>query len=183
MLSLGRGRELGMPVAVVRPAAIYGPRERRFLKLARTIKNRQFIMFGSGETTYHFVHVDDLSEGFVLAQENDAATGQVFIIADDHAITLNETVRAVAEALSVPPPRLRLPYPLLYGVSALCEFACKPFSISAPLHRRRAAWFNSTRAFDIGKARRILGYQPKIPPEQGLKEMVRSYTEAGWLRA
>ena len=54
---------------------------------------------------------------------------------------------------------------------------------STPLHRRRAAWFNSTRAFDIGKARRILGYQPKIPPEQGLKEMVRSYTEAGWLRA
>jgi nucleoside-diphosphate-sugar epimerase len=56
VLSLERGRELGLPVAVVRPAAIYGPHERRFLKLARAIKNRQFIMFGSGETTYHFVH-------------------------------------------------------------------------------------------------------------------------------
>ena len=183
VLSLERGRELGLPVAVVRPAAIYGPHERRFLKLARAIKNRQFIMFGSGETTYHFVHIDDLSDGFVLAQENDAAIGQVFIIADDHAITLNETVRAIAEALNVPPPRLRLPYPLLYAASAVVEFACKPFAISAPLHRRRAAWFNSTRAFDIGKARRVLGYQPKIPPEQGLKEMVRSYAEAGWLRS
>jgi nucleoside-diphosphate-sugar epimerase len=78
-------------------------------------------------------------------------------------------------------PRLRLPYPLLYYASAACEFACKPFAISPPLHRRRAAWFSSTRAFDIGKARRILGYQPKVQPEDGLKQMVRSYVDAGWL--
>jgi nucleoside-diphosphate-sugar epimerase len=76
---------------------------------------------------------------------------------------------------------MRLPYPLLYYASAACEFACKPFSISPPLHRRRAAWFNSTRSFDIGKARRILGYEPKIRPAEGLKEMVRSYVDAGWL--
>jgi nucleoside-diphosphate-sugar epimerase len=69
----------------------------------------------------------------------------------------------------------------LYYASAVCELACKPFSISPPLHRRRAAWFNSTRSFDIGKARRILGYDPKVRPEDGLKEMVRSYVDAGWL--
>lgn len=181
VLALQRGRELGMPVSVVRPAGIYGPREHRFLKLAKAIKKRQFIMFGSGEVTYHFVHVDDLCNGFVLAQEKDEAIGEAFIIADDHAITLNETVRAISEALGMPPPRLRLPYPLLYAASAVCEAACKPFSISPPLHRRRAAWFNSTRAFDISKARRMLGYEPKIPPEQGLKEMTLSFIEAGWL--
>ena len=126
------GAAVRQPVAVIRPAAIYGPRERRFLKLAKTIKNRQFIMFGSGEVTYHFVHVDDLSEGFVLAQEKDGAIGQVFIIADDHAVTLNETVRAVSEALNMPPPRLRLPYPLLYAASAVCEFACKPLRDLCP---------------------------------------------------
>ena len=58
--------------------------------------------------------------------------------------------------------------------------------VQAVLHRAaaasaRAAWFNSTRWFDIGKARRVLGYQPKIEPEEGLKEMVHSYQQAGWL--
>ena len=85
------------------------------------------------------------------------------------------------EALGIKPPRLRLPYALLYGAAAACEFVLKPFPVSAPLHRRRAAWFNSTREFDISKARQRLGYDPKIAPEDGLKEMVRSYQAAGML--
>jgi nucleoside-diphosphate-sugar epimerase len=181
VISQKLSKELGMPLVVVRPAAIYGPRETRFLKLARAIKNGSFVMFGKGDVRYHFIHVDDLSDAFVLCTEKDEAVGETFTIADDHALTLNEITRILAEALGTRPPRLRLPYPLLYYASAACELACKPFSISAPLHRRRAAWFNSTREFDIGKARRILGYQPKIAPEDGLKEMVRSYVDAGWL--
>jgi nucleoside-diphosphate-sugar epimerase len=174
-------QKLGMPLVVVRPAAIYGPKERRFLKLARAVKSGAFVMFGWGDVRYHFIHVEDLSDAFVRCAEVDEAVGEVFIIADDHAITLNEIVRTVADALGRSPPRVKLPYPLLYYASAVCEFACKPFAISPPLHRRRAAWFNSTRAFDISKARNVLGYRPKIPPQQGLKDMVRSFAEAGWL--
>jgi nucleoside-diphosphate-sugar epimerase len=181
VLSLKLSQDLGLPLVVVRPAAIYGPKEQRFLKLARAIKNRTFVMFGDGQVRYHFIHVSDLSKAFVACAEVDAAIGEVFIIADDHAITLNEIARIIAEALGTRPPRIRMPYPLLYYASAVCEFACKPFSISPPLHRRRAAWFNSTREFDIDKARRILGYQPQVRPEEGLKEMVHSYVEAGWL--
>ena len=172
---------LGMAYSVVRPAAIYGPLETRFLKLARSLKRGTFVMFGSGEVRYHFIHVEDLSASFCLCAERDEALGEIFIIADDHALSLNEIVRVMSEALGIRPPRLRLPYPLLYGVAAACEFALKPFPVSAPLHRRRAAWFNATRQFDISKARQRLGYDPKIAPEDGLKEMVRSYQEAGWL--
>jgi nucleoside-diphosphate-sugar epimerase len=181
VLSLELGKQLNLPVSVVRPAGIYGPRERRFLKIAKMIKDRRFIMFGKGDVYYHFVHVDDLCHGLMLCAERDEAVGTAFIIGDDHAVKIKDVVTLIAETLGVPPPRIRLPYTLLYGVSAACEFACKPFSVSPPLHRRRAAWFNSNRAFDIGKARRVLGYQPKIQPERGIKEMVRSFQEAGWL--
>ena len=181
VLSRDLCQKLGLPHVVVRPAAIYGPKERRFLKLARGLKNGSFVMFGNGDVRYHFIHVEDLSDAFVLCTEKDEAVGETFIIADDHAITLNEIVRIISNALGVRGPRLRLPYPLLYYASAACEFACKPFSISPPLHRRRAAWFNSTRAFDIGKARRVLGYRPKVAPQDGLQQMARSYQEAGWL--
>ena len=166
---------------MVRPAAIYGPRETRFLKLARALKGGTFIMFGTGEVRYHFIHVEDLCDAMCLCAERDEAVGEVFIIADAGALTLNEIVRVMSETLGIKPPRLRLPYPLLYGAAAACELALKPFPVSAPLHRRRAAWFNSTRQFDISKARQRLGYEPKIPPEVGLREMVRSYRDAGRL--
>jgi nucleoside-diphosphate-sugar epimerase len=172
---------LGLPFSVIRPAAIYGPRETRFLKLAKSLKSGTFVMFGSGKVRYHFIHVEDLCDAMCLCAERDDALGEVFIIADAGALTLNEIVRVMSEALGIRPPRLRLPYPLLYGAAAACEAVLKPFPVSAPLHRRRAAWFNSTRQFDITKARQRLGYAPKIAPEVGLKEMVGSYREAGWL--
>ena len=90
-------------------------------------------------------------------------------------------VKRPGEGEAPPAAAPALAYPLLYYASAACELAGKPFATSPPLRRQRAAWFNSTRAFDIGKARRILGYQPKIRPENGLKDMVQSYQTAGWL--
>lgn len=175
------GRELGLAVTNVRPAAIYGPGETRFLKLARLIHRRRFVMFGSGEVLYHFIHVDDLSDAFVRCAELEEAVGQTYIIADDHPLTLNQIVRVMAEALGVAPPRVHLPLGLLRASAVLCEFACKPLGISPPLHRRRAAWFSSCRSFDIGKARRELGFAPRVSPEEGLAEMVHSYRAAGWL--
>jgi len=172
---------LDLPVAIVRPAAIYGPREDRFLKLAKLIKSGNFIMFGNGEVPYHFIHIDDLCRAFELCAEKDAAVGQTYIIADDHPITLNQIVSIMAAALGVPVPRRRLPLWVLTVASVACEFACKPFGIAPPLHRRRASWFSHVRSFDIAKARRELGYEPQVRIEDGLADMVRSYQEAGWL--
>jgi dihydroflavonol-4-reductase len=85
-LALERGRELGLPVAVIRPAAIYGPREDRFLKLPKLLQRGRFVLFGDGEVLYHFIHIDDLCAAFVLAAERPEAVGEVFIIADAGAI-------------------------------------------------------------------------------------------------
>ena len=176
------GRELGLGVVIVRPAAIYGPLEDRFLKLPKLLQSGKFVMFGSGEVLYHFVHVDDLCSAFVRCGERDEAVGNTYIIADDHAITLNRVVEIMCSALDMPVPTRRLPISVLMAASVLCEFACKPFGVSPPLHRRRASWFSHTRSFDISKSRRELGYEPKVPIEAGITEMIRSYKEVGWLR-
>jgi len=175
------GSQLGLRIAVVRPAAIYGPLEPRFLKLARLIGSGRFVMFGSGEVLYHFIHIDDLCAAFVLCAERPEAVGNTYIIADDHAITLNQIVQIVSAATHAPLPRRRLPLSVLMVASVLCEFACKPLRLSPPLHRRRAEWFWATRSFDITRARNDLGYQPHMPVERGLTEMVHSYCEAGWI--
>jgi nucleoside-diphosphate-sugar epimerase len=181
-ISLARGRELGLAVSVIRPAAIYGPLEQRFLKIPKLLQRGRFIMFGNGEVLYHFIHIRDLCEAFVLAATRTEAVGEVFIIADDHAITLNRIIAIACDELGVSVPRVRLPYFALWLPSAICEFACKPFGLSPALHRRRAHWFRSTRSFDITKARTKLGFEPKMSIEDGLREMVRSYVDAGWVQ-
>lgn len=173
--------ERDLPVTIVRPAAIYGIEERRFFTLAKLIQQGRFIMFGDGRALYHFIHINDLCAALMLCAEKDEAVGETFIIADDHAITLNEINEIIAKALKVSSPRIRLPIFVFTLASTLCEFACKPFRISPPLHHRRASWFIADRAFDISKARKVLGFEPKVTPDVGLKEMTLSYRAAGWI--
>ena len=175
------GPRLGLKLSVIRPAAIYGPRERRFLKLTQLIARGRFVMFGDGEVKYHFTHIDDLCRAFELCASRDEAVGQVYIIADEYALTLNQIVRIIAEALGVEPPRRRLPYGLLYATAVVCEAVCTPLRIRPPVFRRRAAWFRSCRWFDISKAKRELGFSPQVRPEDGLPQMVQSYRQAGWI--
>jgi nucleoside-diphosphate-sugar epimerase len=176
------GPKLGLKLAVIRPAAIYGPGEKRFLKLAQLIQQGRFWMFGNGDILYHFINIEDLCDAFLKCATMEEAIGNVYIIADDHAITLNDILRIFGEAVGTPPPTMRWPLWMLMSVSTVIELACKPFKIQPPLHRRRAEWFWSVRCFDISAARRDIGYDPKVAIEDGLKEMIASYRKAGWIK-
>ena len=186
IVAMGRAKELGMEIATIRPTAIYGPRERRFLKLARTINCGHSVMFGDGKIRYHFIHGEDLSQAFVLAAERPEAVGQSYLIGDETPPTLNEIFRIIGDELGKPAPRYRLPYAPIYLAAAICEFGflpLRPLGLSPPLYRRRVNWFRSERWFDIGKAKRELGYRPAVAIEHGLREMVSSFVDAGWLGA
>jgi nucleoside-diphosphate-sugar epimerase len=171
----------GLSGSIVRPASIYGPGDLRHLKLFKTICKGQFRMFGSGETLYHPVYIDDLISGIILSSQSPAALGQTYIIAGEHYVTLNQLTAAVAAAVGCEPPRGRLPYwPLLAG-AAVCEALCKPLRIDPPLHRRRASFFVNNRAFSIEKARRELGYQPRVDIDEGLRRTAAWYVAHGHL--
>lgn len=172
----------GAPVSVVRPTGIYGPGDTRFLKLFRTIENRTFRMFGSGEIDYHMTYIDDMVRGIILAGEREEAIGEVFLIGSDDYGSLNEMVRMIAETLDVPPPRGKLPMAPLLAAATLCEFACKPFNIDPPLHRRRCEFFIKERAFSNAKAKRLLGFEPQVSLAEGLARTAAWYRAQGLLR-
>jgi nucleoside-diphosphate-sugar epimerase len=173
----------GLPGVIFRPAGIYGPGDLRFLKLFKTVHNRSFRMFGSGETLWHPVYIADLVDGIMLCGEHPAALGRTFILAASRYVTLNELIAQIADAVGVSPPRGRLPYwPLLAGAVA-CEELCHLLRINPPLHRRRVAFFVKNRAFSIDRAQRELGYSPKVDLPEGLRRTAHWYLEQGHLRA
>ena len=170
-----------LPITIFRPAGIYGPRDHRFLKLFRGIKRGRFPMIGDGQAFYHWIYIDDLVEGIIQCGTLDQAIGETFILAGPEYTTINELVAIVAEGLGARPPWLRIPLTPIYMAAAACEAVCKPMNLEPPLYRRRVDFFTKSRAFDISKARRDLGYAPQVSLREGVARTVTWYAERGLL--
>jgi len=174
-------RDRGLPLVILRPVGIYGPGDRRFLKLFRGVARRRFPMIGSGAVLYHLTHVEDVARGILSAAEAPAALGEAFILAGSRYTTVKELVQLVAAKAGVAPPWIRLPAGPLYVAAALCELLCRPLGIEPPLHRRRLDFYLKNRAFKTEKARRVLGWEPRVDLEQGIAETLAWYRLKGWL--
>lgn len=174
-------RRYDFPLAVVRPTAIYGPGDLRMLKLFRPIAHRRFVMLGKGTVCLHMVHVSDLVAGMRLAASVDDAVGEVFIIGGEEYVTLNDLAARIAALCGLPAPKLHLPVWPVYAAGALCEMICVPLRVEPPLYRRRVSFFTKSRAFRIDKAKRVLGYRPRVDLESGLAETTAWYRENGYL--
>jgi len=171
----------GLEVVIARPTGIYGPGDRRLLKLFRGVARRRWITLGSGEIYYHLTHIDDLVEGFRLCGEHPAAAHRTYILAGGEVTTLNELVGIVAEVAGVPAPRLHLPVWPIWIAGAVCEALCAPFSLEPPIYRRRVDFFTKSRAFDITRARTEMGYAPRVTLRDGIRRTLDWYRQQGWL--
>ena len=175
------GARAGVEVVIARPTGIYGPGDRRLLKLFRGVARRRFLVLGSGEIFYHLTYIDDLVEGFRLCGEVPEAAGQTYILAGGEVTKLNDLIRIIAEVAGVRPPSLHLPVLPVWVAGAACELICAPFGIEPPLHRRRVDFFTKSRAFDIARARRDLGYAPQVSLRDGIRRTLEWYRSARWL--
>ena len=172
---------LGVPLTVVRPAPMYGPRDRRLLKMFRGVAHRRFPILGRGEALFSMVHIDDLIEGVRLAGESPSAVGRTYIIGSDEYMSLNALIALIAEEAGVEPLRMHLPVWPFWAAGAMCEVLCAPLKVEPPLYRRRVAFFTKSRAFDITRARTELGYAPRISLREGVRSTLAWYREAGWI--
>lgn len=180
-LARATGTRLGIEVTIVRPSGIYGPGDRRLLKLFRGVARRRFPMLGSGRIYYHLTYIDDLVDGFRLCGEHPAAAHRTYIIAGGEVTTLNELVARVARIAGVEPPRIHWPVAPVWLAGALCELLCTPLGLEPPLYRRRVDFYTKSRAFDITRARTELGFDPRVSIDEGVGRTLAWYRENGWL--
>jgi nucleoside-diphosphate-sugar epimerase len=174
--------ERGLKVLTLRPTAIYGPGDpARFFMLFKRVNTGRFPMFGDGRVHYHPLYIDNLVDAFELAAVSGKGDGEAYLIGDKHYCTLNELVSTIAETLGVKLKVRHLPFWPLWTASLACELAYKPFPVDPPLFRRRVDWFRQNRAFSIQKAKRELGYEPKVGLKEGLAQTAEWYRSRGYL--
>ncbi|MES1256054.1 MAG: NAD-dependent epimerase/dehydratase family protein [Acidobacteriota bacterium] len=175
------GARAGVEVTIARPSGIYGPGDRRLLKLFRGIARRRWVTLGYRDIFYHLTYIDDLVEGFRLCGEHPAAANRAYILAGGEVTTLRELVEIIAQVVQVPRPRLRLPVWPFWLAGAACEAVCAPLGLEPPLYRRRVDFFTKSRAFDISRARTELGYAPVVALRDGVTRTIEWYRAHGWL--
>ncbi len=171
----------GLEGSIFRPGAIYGPGDLRLLKMFKQIKRGFFPLFGGGKNLYHLSYIDDLTDGIILCGEHPNAVGERFILCSDEYGTMKALAAEIANELGVRPPKLAPPIGPLMAAAKLCEALCKPFGINPILHTRRVEFFVKSRAFDNAKAKRLLGYQPKIGTKEGVRRTIAWYQANGYL--
>lgn len=172
----------GLSGVIVRPAAIYGPGDRRFLKLFRTIRSRRFRMFGDGEVNLHLIYIDDLVQGFISSAWHPDTNRRTYILAGREYVTLNHLAAEVARVTGVTLRSTHWPFAPLWMAAVLCEAGCRPFRVEPPLHRRRVEFFRKNRAFSTDRARSEFGFVPAVELREGLRRTAEWYHRQGWLR-
>lgn len=172
----------GLDATIIRPTAIYGPGDPgRFVMLFKLCKGGSFMMFGDGKVHYHPVHIENLVDSFELAAAVPGVTGEAFLAADERSYSLTDLVREVGRAMDLDVKIRHLPFAPLRAAAVVCEAMCKPLGITPPIFPRRVDWFRQNRSFDISKARRMLGYEPRVDLPAGLKQTGEWYTRWGYL--
>lgn len=176
------GEKGGIEVVVIRPCAIYGPGDVRMLKIFRMVQKGVFMFVGNGQPNFHPVYIDDLVQGFMLAMTTPQAKGETFIIGGPRYLPLREYIAAAAHTLGARTPTAQIPYPLMTAVARVCEAIFPLLGMQPPIHRRRLTFYKHNRAFSTDKARRILGYQPRVDLDEGFRRTVDWYYEVGLLK-
>jgi nucleoside-diphosphate-sugar epimerase len=174
------GRE-GIATAVLRPPAVYGPRDRELLPFFRLAKRGVLPVIGPLTRRVQMVHVRDLAEALVRAVEVPEATG-IFHIADPTAYTWAEMLALVEAAVDKRGVRVPIPAGLLktaaMGTQVGARMSRRPavFDREKALDLLAAGWLCETEA-----ARRELGFAAAIPLPEGLRETAGWYRAHGWM--
>ncbi len=174
--------ENDLSYTIIRPAAIYGPGDRRLLKLFKMALKSYFPLLGKGKCMYHLVHVDDLTNTFIIAATHPDAQGETIISGANEPIGIADMAQIVAEHFNKKFNVLRLPIGPFFLVADICEAVCKPLKIEPPIYRRRVAFYSKDRHFDVSKMRNVLGYEPGHTNKEGIIETADWYVDQGWLK-
>jgi len=173
--------ERGLPLAVLRPAAIMGPSDRRLLKLFKFAKYGVFPLLDGHDTRYHLIHVEDLTDCMLLSAHHRDALGEVFICGNTEPSSVVDILTQIGDMLGKKVRFIHLPSGPLFMLADATEWISDRLGVEPILYRRRVAFFTKDRAFDTRKLRDTLDFSYRYNNETGIRDTARGYMDRGWL--
>jgi nucleoside-diphosphate-sugar epimerase len=171
-----------IPVTVVRPPVVYGPRDRDVFEFFNTFKKGLQPMVGFSEKYVSMIHVRDLVRGFLAAAMCERATGQTYFISTPGVFGWKEIGEMTRRVMGRKALRVRIPEWGVYVISAFAELFSFPSSKPALINFEKAKdMVQDFWTCDATKARKELGFESEIGLEDGIRDTVEWYVNEGWL--
>lgn len=171
----------GFPAVVVRPGLVYGPGDLHLLGFFRSIQRGLFRPIGRQPVWLHPIYIDDMTEALVVSATHPRAVGECFHIAGREPTTLAHLAATIADALEVAPPRGWIPLPVARLIATAGDLLPGTLKQMAPLTRSRLDFLTHSRAYDVSKAREVLGFTSLTDLPEGIGRAVAWYRQEGYL--
>jgi nucleoside-diphosphate-sugar epimerase len=166
-----------VPCTIVRPGDVYGPRSRPWtIEPVKRLKARQLALPAGGRGMHSPVYVDDVVEGVVRAASVPEAAGRIFTVTGAEAVSIGEFVGHYCRMLGADPPRT-VPAPVARAVARAIDAAARVRGARNEVTPAAIDYFMRRGTYSIARAREVLGYEPAVDLEEGMRR-----TEA-WLRS
>lgn len=172
-----------MPITLVRPPAVYGPREQDIYTFFKAVSYGLCPIVGGGNADpLSLVYVSDLVKGMADAAESSSTVGETYFLGSARPSNWHEirdaTVSAVGRgAITVPVPRFAVS-----AVGAAFEVLGGLVGKYPPLNRDKAMEIvEACKACSSAKAAAHFGYEPRVSLEEGISTTIEWYRQQGWL--
>lgn len=171
-----------MPLTIVRPPAVYGPRETDILEFFRTVKMGVIPQLGGKDKYLSLIHVKDLVRGIIMAAEHEQAVGQTYFITSAQPYSWEEISRITLKVLQKKGVKIPVPIVLMKVISSISE--------GVSTLTKKPALVNHQKIIEIEqdfwtcspqKAQNELGFSAEIGLENGIRETLIWYKENDWL--
>jgi UDP-glucose 4-epimerase len=160
------GSNSGMEIVIVRPPLVYGPGvSANFLRLMQLIRSGMPLPFGMIRNKRSLVGLDNLVDFLILCTSHPAVAGKVWMVSDQHDISIGELSRVIAAAMGKPARLLPIP-PALLRVTAILMGK-----------RDVATRLLDALQVDTTPANELLGWKPPVLLEEGIQRTVRHFLD------
>lgn len=171
-----------LDVISIRPPGVYGPGDKAIFEIFKTVHMHIKPMLGNPYRMLQLVHVDDLCYGIERGLVAEVKSGGAYFICEKKPYSYRDLINTVVAAVGHWTAPLILPSPLFRAVAVVSEAVFKALGATPRLTREKANELNSSWEMDVSKARDELGYESRIPFDEGARSTYQWYLDHGWLK-
>ncbi|RJQ49754.1 MAG: NAD-dependent epimerase/dehydratase family protein [Nitrospiraceae bacterium] len=169
-----------IPATILRPSVVYGPRDKDFFLLFKSIGRGFTPYWGDGRTS--LLYVDDLVEGVILAAESEIAAGKTYFISDGGVYSNSEIISGISSALGVKTVRVRIPKSLLSVIGFFSDGISKITGENIIINSDKIREIMYPEwVCDVTRAKKDLNFQPAVDMKKGIIWTADWYRIHKWL--
>jgi len=173
-----------LPLVIVRPSAVYGPRDTDILTFFQSVARGVCPIVGRGlQPELSLIHVSDLARAMVDAAEARATAGKTYFLASERAYSWTEIRDATVRCLDRRVLTVHVPRGLVGVVGAVAEVFGRLTGSYPPLNREKAREIvHACKICDVSRATADFEFRTRIQLEEGIRSTLGWYRARGWLK-